>query len=388
VLDHPLVQARLHLPPDGQQRRPESQMTRSLYDCPNVPVGPEGVRYRVVVATHPAGKTKSRVGLTRQGVVYELFFTSLPQQSFTVVDVVELYLHRGAFEPALSDEDDELDPDRWCSHAACGQECWQLIAQWVWNLRLELGHVLAPQPLRTTEFAPALPAEAAERTGVGYSEPASATSWKAGRFTGSDFAFQPDGSLRCPAGKSLWCGERRSEADGSLRLVYEARIADCRACSLREQCQWHGHQAKHPRRVSLRLASSPRWLGSAALARLAAPGTSTRPPAAPASSTRRGPPSTCSGKACSSPACCPLAGAASPLSAFQWRASHSPRSPCSASQITSLLSWDCGRRKRVWVLWCFLLLDPESRAECSLMATYSDGSAVLLISCLFHFLFR
>jgi hypothetical protein len=32
ALDHPLVQARVHLPPDGYQRRPESQITRALYD--------------------------------------------------------------------------------------------------------------------------------------------------------------------------------------------------------------------------------------------------------------------------------------------------------------------------------------------------------------------
>lgn len=32
VLDHPLVQARLHLPPDQTQQRPESQVVRSLYD--------------------------------------------------------------------------------------------------------------------------------------------------------------------------------------------------------------------------------------------------------------------------------------------------------------------------------------------------------------------
>ncbi|HEX4203789.1 MAG TPA: hypothetical protein VHZ51_06265, partial [Ktedonobacteraceae bacterium] len=38
-----------------------------------------------------------------------------------------------------------------------GQECWQLVSQWVWNLRLELGHQLKPRPVRTTEFAPALP---------------------------------------------------------------------------------------------------------------------------------------------------------------------------------------------------------------------------------------
>ena len=77
VLDHPLVQARLQLPPDQFQQRPESQITRSLYDCPEVPVGPEGVLCRVVVATHPAGNKKSPVGVTRAGVVYELFFTKL-----------------------------------------------------------------------------------------------------------------------------------------------------------------------------------------------------------------------------------------------------------------------------------------------------------------------
>ena len=156
VLDHPLVQARLHLPPDQFQQRPESQMVRSLYDCPQIPVGPDGVRCRVVVATHPATKKKSPVGVTRGGVVYELFFTNLPQQACTAADVVELYLHRGAYAPALFDEDQEIEPDRWCSHSAWGQECWQVVAQWTWNLRLELGHLLQPSPLRITEFAPAM----------------------------------------------------------------------------------------------------------------------------------------------------------------------------------------------------------------------------------------
>src|SRR5579864_8437133 len=59
ALDHPLIQARLHLPPDQLQQRPESQMVRSLYDCPEVPVGPERIPCRVVVATHPATKKKS-----------------------------------------------------------------------------------------------------------------------------------------------------------------------------------------------------------------------------------------------------------------------------------------------------------------------------------------
>lgn len=233
VLDHPLVQTRLHLPPDHLQQRPESQVVRSLYDCPDVPLEPEGVRCRVVVATHPEGLKKSPVGVTRAGVVYELFFTALPQEGFTACDVVELYLHRGAFEPTLADEDQEIDPDRWCSHSDCGQEAWCIISQWVWNLRLELGHELEPTPVRTTEFAPAIaePGEQAAASSVpatGYGPPTAATSWKTGRFSGHDFPLQPCWTLRCPAGQKLVAQERRREADGSLRVVYAASIRSCR----------------------------------------------------------------------------------------------------------------------------------------------------------------
>ncbi len=63
---------------------------RTLSDCSDVPVGPAGLSFRVVVATHPEASKKSRVGLTRQGVVYELFFTNLPQEAFTAADVVAL----------------------------------------------------------------------------------------------------------------------------------------------------------------------------------------------------------------------------------------------------------------------------------------------------------
>jgi len=266
VLDHPLVQARLHLPADQFQQRPESQIVRSLYDCPEVPVGPQGVLCRVVVATHPASKKKSPVGVTRAGIVYELFFTCLPQQAFTASDVVEVYLHRGAFEPTLADEDSEQDPDRWCSHSSFGQECWQLVSQWVWNLRLELGHQLEPTPMRMTEFAAAIPSVSEQATASpgpvsGYGPPATATSWKAGRFSGQDFPLQPDGTLRCPAGQSLSAHERRREADGSLRVVYAASIRRCRPCPLREQCQWNGNATAKPRQVSVLL--HPLIVGSA-----------------------------------------------------------------------------------------------------------------------------
>ncbi len=156
ILKRADVQARLHLPEDQHLTHPESGICRALYDCPDLTLGPTQEPCRVVIATHPAKETKSRVGVTRSGVVYELFLTDLPQGAFTAVDVVALYLHRGAFENALADEDLEQDPDRWCSHTPCGQEVWQIISQWVWNLRLELGHQLHPDPVRTTEFAPAI----------------------------------------------------------------------------------------------------------------------------------------------------------------------------------------------------------------------------------------
>ncbi len=253
LLDRPEVQSRLHLPADQQFSRPESELLRTLYDCPDVPVGPDGLSFRVVVATHPTAKKKSRVGLSRGGVVYELFFTNLPQGAFTAADVVALYLHRGAFEPTLADEDQEQDPDRWCSHTPAGQEAWQLVSQWVWNLRLELGHQLEPTPMRTTEFAPAMSEPNQQPACTGYGPPTLAASWKAERFSGRNFALQPDGTLRCPAGKALYPTEERPEQGGSLRLLYAARIGDCRACLLREQCQWHGKETTKPRRMSVLL---------------------------------------------------------------------------------------------------------------------------------------
>jgi hypothetical protein len=144
------------------------------------------------------------------------------------------------------------------------RRAWQIISQWVWNLRLELGHQLEPTPVRTTEFAPAaLAAKEQQAPSSGYGPPTLAAPWKAGRLSGQDFVLQPDGTLRCPAKQALSATEQRREADGSLRLVYAARISQCRGCPLREQCQWHGRQTTKPRRVSVLL--HPRQVGTAPL---------------------------------------------------------------------------------------------------------------------------
>jgi hypothetical protein len=68
-------------------------------------------------------------------------------------------------------------------------------------------------------------------------------------FPGSAFTPQPDGTLRCPADRPLYPQERRPERDGSLRVLYAARIGHCRSCPLRAQCQESSDTIK-PRRVS------------------------------------------------------------------------------------------------------------------------------------------
>jgi len=251
LLDLPAVQERLTLPPDQQTTHPETGIQRALFDFPALSLTPTGQTSRVVVATHPATPTPSRV--TCDGIVYELFFTGLSSHRFTPTDVLDCYFQRGAFETLLADEDQEQDPDRWCSYTPWGQEAWQILNQWVWNLRLELGQQLHPTPFRLTELAPALPPlppPVPTPPPVTYGPPQWARPAQMGGFPGEAFQPQPDGTLRCPADHPLYPQERRPERNGNLRVLYAARIAHCRACDLRDQCQGYGVDTRKPRRVS------------------------------------------------------------------------------------------------------------------------------------------
>lgn len=247
LLDLAVVQAVLAAAPAATCTHPESQTTRTLFDCPAVPLSPAGPTVRVIVATHPATSEPPPVGEQRGKTVYELFVSTLPNPAFSATDVLDLYLHRGSFETVLTDEDEEQDADRWVSRTAWGQECFQILAQWLWNLRLELGHHLAPAAVRTTECAPAHAVSPA--TPVTYGPAQWAKRSFPGGFPGSAFPLPSDGTLRCPADRPLYAQERRPEHDGSLRVLYAGRIGFCRVCPLREQCQEHP-STKKPRQVS------------------------------------------------------------------------------------------------------------------------------------------
>jgi hypothetical protein len=291
LLDHPTIQARLLQPCDLRVTHLESQVQRELFDVGFIadwlPERPEVViHYRVVVArrTAPADSTQITVGKRRGEHVYELFLTSHSASRLPAATVLELYAHRGSFEQVLSDEDCEQDPDRWCSRTACGQEFWQILNQWVWNIRLRLGQVAQPQPLRWTRWestALVPPSAEPDRAAPGGAvlEPAVAVTeqhhpttapaetddlvpiygplelsqpWAKARrrFSAQDFRFGEGDTLTCPTGKVLRPRERRRLPNGDLRVLYAAKVHDCRTCPQAGACLGRGALGEEGRRVS------------------------------------------------------------------------------------------------------------------------------------------
>jgi hypothetical protein len=274
LLSHAKVQARLAGPYDLELVHPETGVRREVYDVGYLsdwlePLFEQELRCRVIVTRRaaPADGEPVTVGKQVGEHVYELFVTSHPVRCLQAADVVQLYLHRGSFETVLADEDVEQDPDRWCSYTHHGQECWQIVSQWVWNLRLELGHVQQQPELRQTRLvdevaspeatkpAPAEPSSEAlveEEVVETYGPVEMAKEWAKcrGRFSGKDFVPLDEGTLRCPAGKLLHVRSRVPLRNGNLRICYSAKIGDCRTCSLAQQCIGRNASGEMPRQVS------------------------------------------------------------------------------------------------------------------------------------------
>jgi hypothetical protein len=274
LLTHPRVQARLAGPCDRELVHPETGVRREVYEVGYFsdwlePLFEQELHCRVIVTKRaaPADGEQVTEGLLVGEHIYELFLTSHPARCLQAADVVQLYLHRGSFETVLADEDREQDPDRWCSHTSYGQECWQIISQWVWNLRLELGCVQQQPQLRHTRLiddailpeavmpAPATPqlAEPIEEEVIeNYGPLEMAKEWAKcrGRFSGKDFVLLDEATLRCPAGKLLRSRSRLPLRNGNLRICYSAKIGDCRSCALASQCIGLNAYGDKPRQVS------------------------------------------------------------------------------------------------------------------------------------------
>lgn len=261
LLAHPQLQVRLQAPCDQELQHPESQVRYEVFEGGVILLEAVGLSCRVIITRRPVPPDSKPVGVgKRMGEwVYELFLTSLPLPALLTVDVLTLYHQRGAFEMLYADEDREQDSDRWCSRTPRGQEFWQVLCQWVWNLRLEWGQVAQPENLHWTELAPAqenaaLPVVASPEVleqEYGPLEMASDAGRGRGRFAGRDFTPQePDTTLRCPAGKTLTLQEQRTERYGTLRLVFWAPEEECAICPLRAQCLGRKASGRRSRRVS------------------------------------------------------------------------------------------------------------------------------------------
>lgn len=107
-----VVKQRLTRPPDQVSTHAESGVSGALFDCPDVPLTPTGPHVRLLVASHPTTSSLPPIGVERDGMVYELFVSTLPSLAFTPSDVLDLYLHRGSFETVLADEDQGQDPGK------------------------------------------------------------------------------------------------------------------------------------------------------------------------------------------------------------------------------------------------------------------------------------
>jgi hypothetical protein len=295
LLDLPKVREALAQPPQRFEQT-DTGTVREVYEVGWVPwvseVDATTVTTRLVVTRLPArGDAPPKIGKRIGDWAYELFVTDRPHEALSPTDVLSLYFGRGGFEQTLNEEDQELEPDRWVSGNPDGQEAWQILSQWVWNMRLQLGLVVAPCEPRITLWSDALPtpvapptppvdASAADATatspcpsssapapsvehmlGVAPCSPpldsaaadATATSPSAPSLGDNDpeaddatkpmeakplphrerrgFVLQSDGTVLCPAHKLL----HRAEVRGP-RVRFRARDADCRSCSQAAQC--------------------------------------------------------------------------------------------------------------------------------------------------------
>lgn len=255
-LDHPRVQAALTHDPVATFTTQESQVTYEVFDLPQMLLedGTTSVRLLLTRQAWKYGEPIS-VGKVLGDWVYEQFVTTLPSEGFLATDVLDLYQGRGAFEGTLADEDLEGDPDRWCSLTPCGQEFWQVVWQWVWNLRLAFSTGWSDTALRQMEWAPPHTGsmqslvEPAPDDGSDYG-PLEWARARGGRLGAEAFPLQDNGTLRCPHGVVLWLSETRQENAFTQRLIFVAKDADCAPCPLRAVCLGRTASGKRGRRVS------------------------------------------------------------------------------------------------------------------------------------------
>ncbi len=153
LVDLPAVSARLRRPPDQETTHPESGASRALFDCLEIALTPTGPLVRMLLAAHPASASSPCIGARRNGTVYEQFFTTVAPNAFTPADVLDLALPiEGPLRPCWQMKIKSKTQTAGFLIRAFRQEFWQILSQWIWNLRLELGQHVSATTMRLTEL--------------------------------------------------------------------------------------------------------------------------------------------------------------------------------------------------------------------------------------------
>ena len=201
----------------------------------------------------------------------------------------------------------------------------------VWNLRLELGHKLHPDPLRTTEFAPVLPPHNAQAPArppsppaapaSGYASPTTAT--RLGKLAASPEPISRSNPMEHCAVPQTRSFVSRSNAEKPMEACVwymepASAVAARVRCANSGECAWQRASRAAPGECASRIHSSSA-LPRCGFARLEPKRTPARLYAARATPTHRGEPTASCLRAASHSECDPVPRAASAFSSLPGR---------------------------------------------------------------------
>lgn len=288
ILKDPRVVAALAAGAIARTVHEDTGVTRELFDLPAYrwkTMRSKARSTRLIVARRRvAPEAETPIGKRVGEWVYEMIATDRPASQWDAAQVFALYLERGAFERTLGEEDRELPTDRWVTYQENGEELWQILCQWIWNLRLRRGAqasnvapdrevfdtvaeairgepvTLPPGELvcfgdasdEDSDRAPETPAEPPVSEAVaGEPSPPPVGAVVPAAFGTGAFRQRDAHTAICPAGVEMHAAERRYLAKG-YRIRYAAPPARCATCEWSEPCRGSDDPAARGRRVTMR----------------------------------------------------------------------------------------------------------------------------------------
>jgi hypothetical protein len=277
LLGRPEVQAVLGQGSTVKFKQADSAVERTVYDVPRVSWsssdGAVKVETRLVVTQRAAAAdgSKPRIGYQVGRWVYELFATDRRAEQWSGPEVVSIYLGRGQYEGTLAQEDREMATDRWMTNHGAGEDLWQVVCQWVWNQRVELGVALVAAGetvVRRLEWEVATQEQEPEPVELGWAqeagsspgagEPGAEAGEAAAKRWGPErFERDEQGAVRCPAGVLMELKDRRQRVSG-LRERYQAPASACAGCEHWASCRGPKASPLIGRKVDLPAAGLPK----------------------------------------------------------------------------------------------------------------------------------